>query len=182
MPLHAPANSIFDYFFDCFSTSVLTPSWTDFGANLAPTWLPKSVQEGSKSLQKCIQICILVLILFLIDFSWILVDFGSQNAPKMEPSWVPRAMKTATSENTKIIKRPIGFSMILVVSGGRSWSQNPSKIGPYWYQKQDQIFNGFWTALGSILDRFWIDFGGQVGAKLALKSVQEGVNTDVKKR
>ena len=34
---------------------------------------------------------------------------------------------------------------------------------------------------GWLLDRIWIDFGCQVGAKLALKSVQEGVKTDVKK-
>ena len=33
-----------------------------------------------------------------------------------------------------------------------------------------------------LLDRLWVDFGGQVGAKLAPKSVQEGVKTDVKKR
>ena len=32
-----------------------------------------------------------------------------------------------------------------------------------------------------LLDRLWLDFGGQVGAKLVLKSVQEGVETDVKK-
>ena len=35
---------------------------------------------------------------------------------------------------------------------------------------------------GWLLDRLWVDFGGQVGAKLAPKSVQEGVETDVKKR
>ena len=34
---------------------------------------------------------------------------------------------------------------------------------------------------GWLLDRVWVDFGGQVGAKLAPKSVQEGVKTDVKK-
>ena len=31
-----------------------------------------------------------------------------------------------------------------------------------------------------LLDRLWLDFGGQVGAKLAQKSAQEGVETDVK--
>ena len=34
---------------------------------------------------------------------------------------------------------------------------------------------------GWLLDRVWVDFGGQVGAKLAPKSVQEGFKTDVKK-
>ena len=114
-----PCKSSCSSSFSCSSASTSSFLFV-FGPNLAPSWPPKSVQEGSKSLQKCIQICILVLIPFLIDFWWILVDFGSQNAPKMEPSWLPRAMKTATSENTKIIKKPLVFSMILVVSGGRS--------------------------------------------------------------
>ena len=35
---------------------------------------------------------------------------------------------------------------------------------------------------GWLLDRVWVDFGGQVGAKLAPKSVQEGVETDVEKQ
>ena len=39
----------------------------------------------------------------------------------------------------------------------------------------------FWMDFGWLLDRFGVDLGGQVGAKLALKSVQEGVETDVKK-
>ena len=34
--------------------------------------------------------------------------------------------------------------------------------------------------LGWLLDRLWVDFGGQVGAKLAPKSAQEGLETDVK--
>ena len=35
---------------------------------------------------------------------------------------------------------------------------------------------------GWLLDPSWTDFGGQVGAKLAPKSVQEGVKTDVEKQ
>ena len=58
-----------------------------------------------------------------------------------------------------------------------SWSQNRSKIDSRRYLKQDN----FWIDFGSLLNRFLVDFGGQVGAKLALKSLQEEVNTDVKK-
>ena len=35
---------------------------------------------------------------------------------------------------------------------------------------------------GSLLGPSWTDFGGQVGAKLAPKPVQEGVKTDVEKQ
>ena len=34
---------------------------------------------------------------------------------------------------------------------------------------------------GQLLDRFWTDFGSILEAKLALKSVQEGIKPDVKK-
>ena len=131
--LQPPASLKIDHFFDCFLTSLLTPSWTDFGANLAPTWPPKSVQEGSKSLQKCIQICILVLIPFSIDFWWILA-----------PTW-----------SSKPLQNP---------------SQNRPKIAEDSALGGDQ--GGFWRPS-------WTDFGGQVGAKLAPKSVQEGVQNDV---
>ena len=37
-------------------------------------------------------------------------------------------------------------------------------------------------SFGWLLDPSWTDFGGQVGAKLAPKSVQERVKTDVEKQ
>ena len=59
--------------------------------------------------------------------------------------------------------------------------KNQSQI----YQKCDQIsnaiFDGFWNALGSILEQFWAQVGGQVGAKLAPKSEKLELQDDVKK-
>ena len=59
--------------------------------------------------------------------------------------------------------------------------KNQSQI----YQKCDQISNaildGFWKALGPILERFWAQVGGQVGAKLAPKSEKLELQDDVKK-
>ena len=43
------------------------------------------------------------------------------------------------------------------------------------------ILDGVWTALGSIFDRFWVDFGGQVGTKLASKSSKDRFNNQSKK-
>ena len=37
-------------------------------------------------------------------------------------------------------------------------------------------------SFGGLLDPSWTDFGGQDGAKLAPKSVQEGVKSDVKSK
>ena len=41
--------------------------------------------------------------------------------------------------------------------------------------------DGFWKALGPILERFWGQVGGQVGAKLAPKSEKLELQDDVKK-
>ena len=41
--------------------------------------------------------------------------------------------------------------------------------------------DGFWKALGPILERFWAQVGGQVGAKLAPKSEKLELQDDVKK-
>ena len=66
--LRALAWPNFDQFFDHVLISISMPSWTDFGANLAPTWPPKSTQNRSKSHPNSIPTCILFLIAFWIDF------------------------------------------------------------------------------------------------------------------
>ena len=96
------ANLNFDHFFDCFLTSLFTPSWTDFGANLAPSWPPKSVQEGPKSHPKCIQICILSLIPFWTDFLWILAPIWRPKPPKIHPKINPKAFQQLNNRKTKM--------------------------------------------------------------------------------
>ena len=59
--------------------------------------------------------------------------------------------------------------------------QNPSKIYLQRHLKQDTILNRSWRALGWILGGFWLQVGGQVGAKLAPKSEKWGSQDDVKK-
>ena len=57
--------------------------------------------------------------------------------------------------------------------------QIPSKIDPEGDRKQDlQMQVGM--EFGWLLDRFWVDFGSQVGAKLAPKSVQDGIEIDIR--
>ena len=60
--------------------------------------------------------------------------------------------------------------------------KNPSKIYLRRHLKQDTILDRSWKALGAILDGFWPQVGGQVGAKLAPKSKNEGPKTMSKKR
>ena len=55
--------------------------------------------------------------------------------------------------------------------GGPSWTKNLPKISPSGHQKQDEILNGFWTALGSIFGGFW----------KPRKSLQKGIENDGKK-
>ena len=71
--------------------------------------------------------------------------------------------------------------MFLKGSRVPSWSQNRSKIDPRGYQKQDEILNGFWMALGSIFNRFWTQVGRQVEAKLESKSTKMALQKDVQK-
>ena len=85
------ASSKIYHFFDCFLTSLFTPSWTDFGANLAPFWHPKSVQDGPKSHPKFSLICILSLIPLWTDFLWILAPIWKPKPTKIHPKINPKA-------------------------------------------------------------------------------------------
>ena len=47
-------------------------------------------------------------------------------------------------------------------------------------RKQDASWDGLWMALGSIFAGFWASVGGQVAAKLAPKSKNDGSKTKPK--
>jgi hypothetical protein len=72
----------------------LGPGWGQVGAKLTQVRDPKSDD---------------FLITFWIHFGRNLVptslQLGSQTYPKLESNWVAKAMKTATSENPKIIQK-----------------------------------------------------------------------------
>ena len=65
----------------------------------------------------------------------------------------------------------IDFWLILGGFGARKSTKIRSKINAKGDQKLDASWDGFWRLLGSILGGFLVQVGGQVGAKLALKSV-----------
>ena len=70
--------------FHTFLTSTLYRHFSDFGANLAPTWLPTWNQNRPQTTKKSIKKRIKMLINFSIDFSWLLERFFVDFASKLE--------------------------------------------------------------------------------------------------
>ena len=58
--------------------------------------------------------------------------------------------------------------------------ENLRKIDPKCDQKLDASWDGFGEPLGSIFDGFWEPRWSQVGAKLALKSVQDRYKSNLR--
>ena len=106
--------------------------------------------------------------------------FGSQNHPKMEPSWFQKPSKRQSSESTKTLKNH-WFFKLFGGFGVPSWSQNRSKISSKRYLEQDVILNRFLMALGPILGRFWRASWGQVGSKIGPRRDQNRYQNMVKK-
>ena len=79
-PLRIPAAPKFYLFL----TSNLYRHFSDFGANLAPTWLPTWDQNRSQTSKKSIKKRIKMLINFSIDFSWLFEGFFVDLASKLE--------------------------------------------------------------------------------------------------
>ena len=142
------------------------------GSILGGFWLRGWFQNRAKVDQKSIQNVISLLIVFWIDFWSDLVptwsQLGSQNHPKMEPSWLQKPSKRQSSEITKTLKNH-WFFKLFGGFGVPSWSQNRSKTCSKRYLKQDRILNGFWMALGSMLGPFWRPSWDQVGSKIGPK-------------
>ena len=107
-------------------------------------------------------------------------QLGSQNLPKMEPSWLQKPSKRQSSEITKTLKNH-WFFKLFGGFGVPSWSQNRSKINSERYLKQDVILNRFLMALGPILGRFWRPSWDQVGSKIGPRRDQNRYQNMVKK-
>ena len=73
------------------------------------------------------------------------------------------------------------FDRFFIDLRGRKSSKNLSKIYPKNDRKQDGSWDRFLMALGSIFGGFWVQVGGQLGAKLAPKSEEMGYQDDLKK-
>ena len=84
-------------------------------------------------------------------------QLGSQNHPKMEPSWLQKRSKRQSSKIIKIFKNHCFFN----INGGFEGPKlepKSIKIGSRRYLKQDKILDRFWMALELIFGRFWDRF------------------------
>ena len=106
---------------------------------------------GKKSIQKSI----IFWMPLGIDFSWILMDFGSQNGAKLAPKWDQISISQKTRKNA------FGTSPLVPNSfqGVQVGTQNRSKIDPKMDSKMGCI-------LAPILSRFWWFLGAKLGWKI----------------
>ena len=104
-------------------------------------------------------------------FSWILVDFGSQNGAKLAPKWDRTSMSQKTQTNA------FGASPLVPnwVQGIQVGSKNRSKNDPNMESKMECI-------LASIFDTFQWILGGKLGGKMDQKSIQKGIGKRMQKR
>ena len=140
-------------------------SWGRFGTVLSgswvPTWVPKWSQIRSKNRSKNQSFfgCLLESI-----FSWILVDFESQNEAKLEP----KLNQTSSSQKTR--KNAFGTSPLVPnwVQGIQVGSKTQPKIDPNMESKMQYL-------LASIFDTFQWILGGKMESRMTPKVMQKGI-------
>ena len=88
----------------------------------------------------------------------------------MEPSWLPTAMKTVTTENTKIIKKTLSF--LIKIEGveveakiHQKLVHNGIKIKINFFMCFERLLDRFWTDFGWILDPSWSQVGSKIGPR-----------------
>ena len=150
-----------------------TPFWSDFGSNLAPKILPKWIQVRFK-------IDLNWSVVLVASFGRILDTFLMVLRPMLREANYQKHTKTGMflaflwfSQDACYLDERIHLASILNGFGVRKSTKNRWKIDPKCDQKLDASWDGFGGPLGSIFDGFWRPSWGQVGAKLALKSVQD---------
>jgi len=128
------------------------------GANLDPTWPPKTIKIDEKSMPRGLR-----MLTCFFDRFWI--DFCSQLRPP-EPlkSWFSLRENEVFSKHRllKITSIWVRFWRPSCLHFDFKIHQNRAKIG-----SQEAIKN--WSIFASIFDRFRLRFGGQLGAMLATK-------------
>ena len=106
-------------------------SWGRLGALWGPSWAVlggSSAQDGAKIEEKMVlKIDLFFCCLWRLDFSKILIDFGSQNGAKLAPKLDQKSMSTSEGDFSK---KTFFFERKSKVFGdprGRSWDENSIK-------------------------------------------------------
>ena len=168
-----PALPFFDHFFDIVLGLQFSRFWCQLGSNLPANLAPKSTQIRSKRGPNTKPTCIIFSIPFLIDFGSLLGRFLEGLGPQVECQVDQKFDHTAScwqvGRNSKNLKKPTVFQCF--------WAPRPSNFETKLAKKRPQsdqksskkminILTQFLIDFWSNLDRFWEDFGLQVGAKL----------------
>ena len=152
-----------------------------FGPILEPTWSQLGLQNRSKIDPRAIQNPLKNLscfnYLFELIFDWFLAPTRLPNPPKTKPSWLPKAIQEAMTQNHKNIKNPYVFQWFWRLRGSQVEAKIDQNSIPKGIKSKMQLSIDFWW----LLDRFFLDFGGQVGTKLAPKSIKNRSNNQSKK-
>ena len=130
-------------FWEAFWDSLERLLGPNLGPKMEPTWLK------NRSKNRSFFGCLLESI-----FSWILMDFGSQNGAKLAPKW------DQTSISQKTQKNAFGASPLVPnwVQGLEVGGKNRSKIDQKMKSKREGV-------LGSIFHRFWWVWEAKLGGQ-----------------
>ena len=129
-----------------FLTSILYRHFSDFGANLAPTWLPTWVQNRPQTTKNSIKKRIKMLINFSIEFSWLLKGFFVDLASMLEGPGPQNIWKTEGFLKILLFQPSCQQEAIWSVSGPTwppTWPPKTSRIRPKMVAKpiQNQVKN-----------------------------------------
>ena len=151
----------------------------DFGCLMArflgPTWLPKSIKIGPKSVSRCTSFGTSFLGTFWVRFWTHLGPSRTSNLLKFvgvsKYFWFSELFKL-----TSILGR------ILVPTLMHFRPQNRPKSGPRWVPRAMQILMEFWVVFLSFSAPFGLIFGAKLGGKMDQKSIQDSIEKGNEKK
>ena len=120
-------------------------------------------------------------------FSWFWHQLGSQNLPKMEPSWIQNRSKLGcwfdSCFGTDLGTIFIGFCMVCVIRPCyvdlKNWIKMVPRSLPKQLSNQHPNLDRFWNQLGFILGGFGEPSWSQVGTKSLQKSIQKVIKKSI---
>ena len=179
---HPPPRAQFsrDYLRDCFFDDFLTSSWypsfSDFGANLAPTWLPTWAQNRPKIDPRAIQNPSQLASCFRSPFGSIfyrfLMDFRPQNRPKINQKSIKRSSQQHNNQKAKMLKK----HCVLQYNRALGHVMLSTKIDKNRLNILLETASKSMLQLGSILEPTWLHFGRVLGGQNVAKLAPIGSN------
>ena len=140
--------------------------FSDFGANLAPTWHPKSTQNRSKSHPNSIPTCILFSIASWIDFRTNLHGFLIPKSTKNQSKFNQKVNKTSQQPKNKKVNNYSAGPMKSCPRPCYVVSKNRQKLYQHASENRSRIDALSCINFTTNLAPFWDGFGSHFGSKL----------------